>query len=150
VLVGRAHGVVPGGEARFGCDVLEDDRAGLDSAARGDGAVRGVVDGGEDAGGSGASFAGACAPSCECSFWDSRGFWANSGAPTVRVTRSAQTKRLGVGEKRSWELAIRSELPFRSVAPCSLACTLTTGDYHIADGGWLAVTMTDCWNGYDI
>ena len=43
-LLGRAHGVVPGGEAGFGGDVLEDDGAGFDEAAGGDGAVFGVED----------------------------------------------------------------------------------------------------------
>ena len=50
-LLGRAHLVGPLGQAGFFRDVLEDDRAGLDEAAGGDGAVFGVEDRGKDAAG---------------------------------------------------------------------------------------------------
>ena len=49
MLFGSAHGVLPGGEAGFFCDVLEDDGAGFDEAAGGDGAVLLIEDGGVDA-----------------------------------------------------------------------------------------------------
>jgi len=58
VFVWRSHGVVPGGEACLGCDVFEDDGTGFDRAARGDGAVGFIVDWGEDAAGSRATFGG--------------------------------------------------------------------------------------------